>query len=175
MTDEPTSGQAPQDITAQQLPPHALRWAIKQSFVGYVSRMPDGRAYVSGGAGVTELYEFVFPLEENGDHTTGDGRTFAFGGHVTFTGHFGMLWVQIKEPRITVGAQEAELTVADPESKDGGRLRLATLGLTGPVADHGTQRWEAADVRLTPDGVALFGDVYQPGEPMEPLTLTVPA
>lgn len=153
----------------KEVPPHSLRWAIKNSFVGYVTRMPDGRAYISDGAAVTELNEIVFPLEKHGD------GSFEFGGTVTFTGHFGMLWVQIKQPRITVGENEAELTVADPESKDGGRLPLATLGLTGPVAGDGTEQWEAEDVRLTTEGVELFGDVYQPGEPLEPLTVVVPA
>lgn len=174
MSEESNAGAGPAPAA---LPPHGLRWAIKHSFVGYVSRMPDGRGYISGGAGATETNEFVFPLAEEGAPASDDGavRTFAFGGSITFTGHFGLLYVQIAQPRITVREGEAELTVADPESKEGGRLPLATLALTGPVAEDGNERWEATDVRLTPQGVELFGDVYQAGEPLEPLAVIVPA
>ena len=156
---------------APELPPYGLRWAVKSSFVGYVARMPDGRAYVGSGAAVNERNELVFPLDE--EASTG-AETFSFGGDVRFTGHFGMLFVQIAEPRIEVREGEAEMTVRNPESKEGKRLRLVTFALTGPQAQDDVERWEATDVRLTPEGVDLFGDVYQAGEPFEPLTITTP-
>lgn len=154
------------------IPRHGLRWAIKTSFVGYVARMPDGRAFVGSGAAVTERNELVFPLEE---HVSGDEHTFTFGGDVRFQGHYGLLFVRISRPRIVVRDGKAELTVDDPASKEGKRLPLVTFELTGPeTEDDDTERWEAADVRLTPDGVELFGDVYRPGEPFDPLTVIAP-
>lgn len=153
------------------LPQFGLRWGIKTSFVGYVARMPDGRAYVGAGAAVNDRNELIFPLDEE---TTAAPATFAFGGDVRFTGHFGLLFVQIAQPRVVVHEGEAELTVVDPGSKEGKRLRLVTFGLLGPEREDGLERWAATDVRLTPEGVEVFGDVYQPGEPFEPLTITVP-
>lgn len=149
-------------------PIHHLRWGIKSSFLGYVSRMPDGRAYLGNGAAVNEHNELLFPL------TSAEDGTFTFGGTVTFSGHFGMLFVQVAEPRIAVRDGEAEMTVADPESDDGGRLRLVTFGLTGPAPEGDLEHWTAADVRLTEEGVPVFGDVYQAGEQFAPLTITVP-
>jgi len=162
MTEEPREDAA--------LPPHCLRWGIKASFLGYVARMPDGRAYLGSGAAVNDRNEMLFPLDEEASE---DG-TFAFGGDVRFSGHFGMLFVQISEPRIVVREGEAEMTVVDPESEDGKRVRLVTFALTGPSAEDDLERWEAADVRLTEEGVALFGEVYQAGEQFAPLTVTVP-
>jgi len=169
MTEQSNTGA---DSGKPAVPAHGLRWAIKASFVGYVMRMSDGRAYVSSGAGVTEGNELVFPLESD----SGDAgeRVFSFGGKVTFTGHFGMLYVQIAHPRITIRDGAGELTVTNPESEDGERLPLATVEFTAPASEDGTERWDSTLVRLTPQGVALFGDVYQPGEPLEPMTIVLP-
>lgn len=150
------------------LPTHCLRWGIKSSFLGYVGRMPDGKAYLGGGAAANERNELFFPL------TSAENGTFAFGGTVTFTGHFGMLYVQVAEPAIVVRDGEAEMTVADPESKDGKRVRLVTFALTGPSVEDDVERWAATEVVLAPEGVELFGEVYQAGEQFEPLTITVP-
>lgn len=153
------------------LPTYHLCWGIKSSFLAYVSRMPDGRAYLGSGAAVNERTELLFPLDEE---AAAEDGTFAFGGKVTFSGHFGMLYVQVAEPRIVVRDGEAEMTVVDPESKDGDRVRLVTFALTGPSVEDDVERWEAADVSLAPEGVALFGEVYQAGEQFAPLTITVP-
>ncbi|MBK1787090.1 HtaA domain-containing protein [Prauserella cavernicola] len=152
-------------------PPYGLNWAIKASFIGYVARMPDGRAYLGAGAAVTERNELAFPLDAD---TAPEDGVFAFGGDVRFSGHFGLMFVQIAQPRVVVRDGDAEMTVLDPASKEGKRLRLVTFGLTGPHVEDGLARWEATDVRLAPDGVELFGDVYVEGEPFEPLTITVP-
>lgn len=151
-----------------ELPTYCLRWGIKSSFLGYVARMPDGRAYLGGGAAVNDRQELLFPL------TSAEDGTFAFGGTVTFSGHFGMLFVQVAEPAIVVRDGEAEMTVADPESKDGKRVQLVTFALTGPSVEDDVERWEATDVRLAQEGVDLFGEVYQAGEQFSPLTITVP-
>ncbi|WP_236794671.1 HtaA domain-containing protein [Amycolatopsis sp. GM8] len=156
------------------IPPYGLRWGVKTSFVGYVARMPDGQAYLGEGAAVNERNELIFPLSEETPAEADAEQAFAFGGDVRFSGHFGMLFVRIAEPRIAVRGGEAELTVVDPESEEDKRLRLVTFTLTGPETEDGTERWEGADVRLTAEGVELFGDVYQAGEPFEPLTVTVP-
>ncbi|MGW6007880.1 HtaA domain-containing protein [Streptomyces sp. NPDC055210] len=154
------------------LPAHGLRWAIKSSFVAYVARMQDGRAHLGNGVAVNEFNEMIFPLDEDAASGT---ETFAFGGDVRFVGHFGMLSVHIALPRIVVRAGgRGELTVLDPASRDGGRLRLVTFDLTGRRTEGGIEQWHATDVRLAPEGVELFGDVYEAGEPFAPLTITVP-
>ncbi|MDT8911926.1 HtaA domain-containing protein [Amycolatopsis sp. PS_44_ISF1] len=163
------AGAAPE---AAAPPIHCLRWAVKSSFLGYVARMPDGRAYLGRGAAVNDRNELLFPLDA--DAAAEPGLKFAFGGDVRFSGHYGLLFVQIAEPRVYLREGAAELTVVDPESKEPQRLRLATFTLTGPETADGLDHWHATDVRLAPESVDLFGGSYQPGEPLEELTITVP-
>src|ERR1700722_4170311 len=108
--------------------PFGLRWAIKPSFIAYVSRMPDGRAYLGKGVTVNARDEILFELDQQAtDHA------FAFLGEVLFSAHFGMMSVLISRPGIVLHGAEGELTVADPESGDGGRLRLVTFTIAGPA------------------------------------------
>jgi hypothetical protein len=166
-----------------------LRWAIKPSFVDYVARARDGRAYLSGGAAVNANNELLFELDGHavaaapgeGDRGDGEdqgahpGHTFTFRGDVRFTAHFGMLFVRIARPQVTVRGLEGELTVVDPESPAGDQLRLVTFTVADQVTEDGVQRLEAADVRLTAEGAVLFGEVYQASEPFAPLMITIPA
>ncbi|HEY3712063.1 MAG TPA: HtaA domain-containing protein [Amycolatopsis sp.] len=167
MTDAP--GDEPQEVVP---PTYCLRWGVKSSFLGYVARMPDGRAYLGSGATVNDRNELLFPLDA--EAAAEDDLKFAFGGDVRFSGHYGLLFVQIAQPRVYVREGEAELTIVDSESKEPKRVRLATFSLTGPETEDGVDRWSATDVRLAPESVDLFGGSYQPGEPLEELTITVP-
>jgi hypothetical protein len=170
---------------AAGLGPYGLLWAVKPSFISYVSRMPDGKAYLGGGVAVNADNELLFQLDTDtaaGDsattgHTGDTGlaeRTFRFRGDVLFRAHFGMLSVQISRPQIHLRGPDGELTVLDPESADGGRLPLVTFTAAGPAVRDRTQYWAAEDVRLTAKGVPLFGDVYPAGEPFAPLMIAVP-
>jgi hypothetical protein len=157
--------------------PAGLRWAIKPSFVDYVARTRDGRAYLSGGATANESNELLFELEDHASPEADDGadHAFTFRGDVRFQAHLGMLYVRIAEPRVILRDGEGELTVIDSESAAGGRVRLVTFSVTGPEISDGVQRWDAEGVRLDVEGVPLFGETYEAGEPFAPLTITVPA
>lgn len=163
-----------------------LCWGVKPSFIAYVSRMPDGRAYLGKGVALNAREELLFELDEEAASTAPDGAVsdgavpgtadhiFAFRGEVLFRAHMGMLTVLLSRLRIALSGQQGELTVADPEHDDGRRLRLVTCTVGDPAVIGGVKRWDAADVRLTAEGVALFGDVYPAGEPFAPLMITIP-
>jgi hypothetical protein len=157
--------------------PFGLRWAVKPSFVDYVARTRDGRAYLSGGVAVNACQELVFQLDTQAPAMApaGADHAFTFRGDVRFVAHFGMLFVRIAEPRAVLRGGQGELLVLDPESADGAPLRLVTFSVAGPAVEDGRQCWEATDVRLTAEGAELFGDVYAASEPFAPLTITVPA
>lgn len=155
--------------------PAGLLWAFKPSFVDYVARTPDGRAYLSGGVTANESNELLFELEDHAAPADSDAdHTFTFRGDVRFQAHLGMLFVRIAEPQVTLRDGEGELTVIDSESADGGRVRLVTFSVSGPEISDRLRRWDAVDVRLADEGVPLFGDTYEAGEPFAPLTITVP-
>jgi hypothetical protein len=159
-------------------PTMGLRWAIKTSFVEYVQRLPDGRGSVGEGAVPVRGNEVVFPPVQSGIRPTEHGaadRFWAFGGDIRFTGHFGMLFVRIAFPVLTVRDGRAELTVAgQTEEEPAERVPLVTLSLKATPASEGIEMWSGTDVRLTQGGVALFNDVYPAGEAFDPLTLTLP-
>ncbi len=122
--------------------------------------------------------EVVFPPVQAGIRPTEHGATdrfWAFGGDIRFTGHFGMLFVRIAFPVLTLRDGRAELTVAgQSEEEPAERVPLVTLSLEATPAPEGIEMWSGTDVRLTQGGVALFNDVYPAGEAFDPLTLTLP-
>jgi hypothetical protein len=156
-----------------------LRWGIKQSFVAYVRRMPDGSGWVGDGAVPLESDEVLYAPERAEWGPTADGgfqRSWTFRGDVRFSGHAGMLFVRVASPVLTVLDGAAELTVVDPSGEPGSdRLQLVTLRLDPLPAPEGIELWRGTDVRLTEAGTGLFNDVYPHGEPFEPLTVVLPA
>ncbi|WP_440899664.1 HtaA domain-containing protein [Actinosynnema sp.] len=164
---------AEQDGVVDETGGPGLRWAIKRSFVDYVLRMPDGRAGAGEGAHPLEGGEIRY---EAGEPREVDGAlVLPFRGDVRFAGHFGMLYVRIADPEVTIRDGKAELTIADPYLKSEERTRLVTFTAVPLDAGPGESAWSASDVVLAPEGVELFNDVYQAGEPFEPLEIRVPA
>lgn len=160
-------------------PAYGLRWGIKRSFIDYVGRMPDGKGSVGGGAIPVGVNEVLYAPDTTGRRPGTDGdeeRFWSFLGDVRFSGHFGMLFVRVAGPTVTMRGAEAELTVEDPfqENESSERLLLATLRLEQQAAPDGMEIWNGSDVQLAETGTELFNNVYPPGEPFEPLTLTLP-
>lgn len=153
-----------------------LRWALKRSFLDYVERAPGGRGALSDGAVATEAREVVFRPDPGAlAPPVQEGALLAFSGAVTFTGHFGMLFVRIANPWVTIQRERGELTILDPFQREGdARLGLATFEISAHAIADGFEHWTAADVRLAPEGCTLFNDVYPVDEPLEPLTIIVP-
>jgi hypothetical protein len=165
------------------VPVGGLRWGLKESFLRYVARMPDGRCSVSDGADVVGDREFRFEPDGK-DVVPGSGAVLhRFRGDVRFSGHHGFLFVRIADPWLEVSGTSGVLsipTVVDGVSADGppaGRLPLVTFALadTGDGAPVGVIR--GVRVQLTDEGSDLFNEVYPSGEPFEDLTfpLTSPA
>jgi len=156
-------------------PQLGLSWALKHSFLQYISRAPGGRGSLTDGATATELDEIVFEPDPRAHAARPDADTFrAFRGIVMFSAHHGMLLVRIADPWVTIDDGRGELTVLDPYQREGdARLRLAVFGMDDHTIADGFERWSATDVRLAPEGCMLFNDVYPEGEPLEPLTITL--
>ena len=154
-----------------------LLWGIKSSFVEYVRRMPDGQGAVGAGARHLDT-GILFPPLRGARRTTPDNvdeRIWEFGGDVRFSGHFGMLFVRIAFPTIAVRDGVGQLSIANPYTTEGGeRLILADVALHEQPAPSGLLIWSSAEVRMNAEAGQLFNDVYQVGEPFDPLTLVLP-
>lgn len=146
-----------------------LRWSVRASFLGYVAALPDARASVSDGAGLTSDDPQLVVYPEDPDATT--SSTLAFRGDLRLAGHGGLLFVRLARPRIELGTDgdTATLSVDDPRSEDGigPRLNLVTATLTRTEAG-----WSGSDVALTDAGVPLFNHVYPAGAPFDPFEIT---
>jgi Htaa len=183
--DEPTPDTRPRPAADQQAEgakagrqAFGLLWGIKSSFVEYVRRMPDGQGALGAGARPLDVGGILFPPLRGARRTTPDNvdeRIWEFGGDVRFRGHFGMLFVRIAFPTIAVRDGVGVLTVADPYTTEGGeRLILADITLQEQPAPPGLLIWSSTEVRMNAEAGKLFNDVYQVGEPLDPLTLVLP-
>jgi Htaa len=154
---------------------YGLRWAVKRSFLEYIGSLPDGRVVFSQETDAVDdelLFAPIHPDQmpkSKGDET----RILAFTGQVRFVGHHGMLFVRIANPHLAITANEGVLTVEDPASESRGRIPLVTFSLGEASVDD--REWTAIDVRLTPEGVPVFNEVYQANEPFEEFVVRFPA
>lgn len=148
-------------------PPRCLRWTVRASFLRYVAGLPDGRASATDGARITQSdpQEFVYVTDP--EHSSDD--VLAFRGDVRLSGHRGLLFVRVANPRIHLDGVQARLTVDDPMTEDGTGPRLTLVSL---AIEKRRDDWWGTDVRLTADGVAFFNSVYPADEPFDPLSVT---
>lgn len=142
-----------------------LIWGIKRTFIEYVRRMQDGKGWIGDGARPLSDERIFFEFDP--DASSPDA--WSFRGDVRFSGHFGMLFVQLANPVIHRGDEPATLTIGDE------RLELVTMRLELLESRDGLDYWHAPEPRLAAAGVELFNDVYPLGEPFEPIVLLVPS
>lgn len=147
-------------------PALGLRWGIKRSLLEYVVRMPGGRLALGGGATATPDDDVLFPPDPA-------AAWYGFTGEVALVGHGGLLDIRFGAPRLVVEGERGALTAqvgADPSV----RLTLVTFAVAARRQDPGRELLAATDVTLAPEAVELFGGVYPPGEPFDPLLASIP-
>lgn len=182
-TAEPDAGGAATTCTVDSA---ELRWGLKTSFRNYISgSIANGEWTTENGAS----YETPTFIWANG---TGEfvsdlsAGSVEFTGDVHFTGHDGMMRLDLSDPEIAfTGNDSAQLifgvgSAATAEAElSYERIAIAKVDLAGYTSGDGSSIEIAdASVRLTSEGaVALnseFGD-YVAGEEMDGLSLTLAA
>ncbi|MFG2042991.1 HtaA domain-containing protein [Dactylosporangium sp. NPDC048998] len=139
-----------------------LTWPIRQSFLRYIDTV----------GGTTEISEelsrgddaFVFPGTSSGP------TRWEFRGSARFEAHGGMLSVTIGDPIVDLDNEPATLTVATATGPDAPRATIAHL--IGIEAQGSALR---ANARLTVEGSRLLGDVYNPGDLLDPILIDTEA
>lgn len=151
-----------------------LTWGVKRSFVSYVAGLDDGEFEATDGATMTPGHIFHFPLASTADFDSATGLgTVQFRGRIRIGGHFGMMELLIRDPRLLITDRGAQLLAPDPDA--GGRLTplaeltisTARLSTQQPLTDLPTE--------LSPEGIVLFNRQYLPGEEMDPVTISLEA
>jgi len=150
------------DIVATDPAAPGLHWALKQRFLTYIARLPDGRCSVTDGAELDAAGRFHFAP------AAADGGTLRFRGDVRLAGHHGMLFLLVADPWLELDGDEGTVTVQTlGEDRSAERIPLATFAAPRTAA---TAAWEGVDLKLTPQGSQLFNAVYEPGEALDDFT-----
>lgn len=147
------------DIGFSDLPRRrtGLMWGVYGSFRDYIGKLSDGRMQVAGGAELTATGEVFFPV----DQTAPRDSELRCVGSVSFTGHRGMLVVQLAEPWLQLSEAHAVLSVIDPFEPTA-RMSLVTVKL-------GDSGW--GTTQLTEAGTDVFMGNYPEHTHFDPLRI----
>lgn len=164
----PTTGAGPDPVQTRP----GMSWGVKHSFARYIDAMPDGRRGAGHGATETERGVYFFELDDTSDYDSASGwGVIRYRGDVRYAGHEGMLFVMIVDPWIEFRGSAAVLTVLDAEHWPNRerRIELATLTPDDSATQQLPEGWAHLTAQLTPEGSAVFNDVYPVGEILEPV------
>lgn len=149
--------------------PFDLHWSVKDSLIAYISGLEDGTVEALEPATRTDAgFSFVLngPASDfNPETHTG---VLQFLGTAHFTGHWGMMNITIKDPRIELTSGHGILSIAQ-----GGILspevHLPFVNLNVVPGSHPLMLTAA----LTPEGRGVMGEQYSVGQELSTLSLLI--
>jgi hypothetical protein len=149
-----------------------LSWRVKESFVDYVLRAPDGTIECRDGAFLSASGEYCFPAVENSVlPIAGVGGELRFVGAVNFFAHGGMLDVPIVGPWVVVDPKGAELTIIDPIENEQ-RITFVTLSVPAAESAYALPRAPArVEAAVAAYSSFLMGGVYPVGTELAPIDI----
>jgi hypothetical protein len=144
-----------------------LNWAVKDSLIAYLSRIEDG-VIESTSPAVRTAEGFTFTLNEVASDFNPEEHTgvLQFLGTAHFSGHWGMMNISIKDPRIELRSGQGTLSIAQggvlsPEA----HVPFAQLNVV-----PGSHPLMLTTV-LAAEGRGVMGEQYSVGQELNPLTL----
>lgn len=143
--------------------PH-LEWGLKSSFVSYISSLADGRIEASNGVWQAGN-SLVFPASSA---TEVPDNEVWFNGRVSFSGHGGMMKLDLIEPRVENHDETISLTIAMAD----GRVAIAELTETVVSRAFGLVKTRFSAV-LTEAGSKLFNGQYPAGQQLEDIEIVL--
>ena len=144
-----------------------LHWSVKDSLIAYISRLEDGVVEALEPATRTES-GFTFVLNEVASDFNAETHTgvLQFLGTAHFTGHWGMMNITIKDPRIELTSGHGVLSIVQ-----GGILtpeaHVPFVNVNVVPGSHPLMLTTA----LTTDGRGVMGEQYTVGQELSPLTV----
>ena len=149
---------------------HVLRWSLRSSFREYVAALQDGEEEVREGAAIDHEGRFAMHSDPAPGDTPNDDLVLTFRGTVSFRGHGGILAVELENPWIHLsqdGGGTVSLVVR--QGLRGGRRRSVIASFDEARRVHDVLL--IGQPRMTSAGVAMLGDVYQPGDLFDPIEI----
>ncbi|MCS4491452.1 HtaA domain-containing protein [Corynebacterium sp. ES2715-CONJ3] len=152
------------------------RWGIKKSFQSYITGSIAKGSWSLAGVRYTDG-QFIFSGRSGAIDPQARTGTIAFNGGVKFTGHQGVLNLQLTNPEIQFTGSTGQLVAAVTSSDTSGtvsnygrvvvaNLQFDSLDLSDSSANG------AARVTLTAAGARAFAGFYEPGIDLDPLTFS---
>lgn len=160
-----------------------LSWGVMERWRAYITgSIANGDWTLSDGA---EYATPQFSWSGGSGNLEADGTgEIAFVGGVHFSGHEGLLKVDLSNPTFElVSPSEAYLSLDLASTKPTGepdvtlpQVRAVKFDLAGAIAADGTSlEITEAPGRFTAEGASAFGGFYSAGEEVDPLSLTASA
>jgi hypothetical protein len=143
-----------------------MLWPIKTSLTAYIESLDDGQIDVTDPA-ERRPEGFWFPPRD-GSAKAEPGRSMEFAGSVRMSGHWGMLDVEFRDPRLDFDDAGAVLLIRERGGIGQDRF-VAIARLTPRPATSATPADFAA--ALTGEGAFLLGGQYPAGTALSPLRL----
>ena len=144
-----------------------LHWSVKDSLIAYISGLEDGTVEALEPAIRTDS-GFSFTLNDVASDFNAETHTgvLQFLGTAHFTGHWGMMNITIKDPRVELTSGHGVLSIAQ-----GGILspeaHVPFVNLNVIPGSHPLMLTAA----LTAEGRGVMGEQYSEGQELSPLTL----
>ncbi|WP_168210037.1 HtaA domain-containing protein [Oerskovia sp. KBS0722] len=173
-------GSAAQQCFAQGVNGATLTWGVSDPFRAYIAG-PIAKGAITTSGVKDNGSSYTWSGGKGSFNTDlGKGRT-SFGGSVKFTGHDGILDLQISNPRVQVDGSTGTLVVDVVSSDMQGNkstskgVAFASLNLSGKKSTSGsTITWKGAPATLTAAGAKAFAGFYEPGTALAPVTFSFP-
>jgi hypothetical protein len=143
-----------------------ILWPIKTSLTAYIESLDDGKIDVTDPAD-RHPEGFWFPLREGGA-TTEPGGSMEFAGCVRLTGHWGMLDVEFRDPRVDFDDAGAVLLIRERGTVN--QDRFVSIARLTRQAETSATATDFAAV-LTGEGAFLLGGQYPAGTALSPVRL----
>ncbi len=154
----------------------ALVWGVREAFRNYIlSPVAGGSITPSAGATANSAGEFVFPWDGNLDNFDGSNGVLQFVGSVNFTGHHGVLDLNLTNPALSISNGTGSLYV-DSAAGASSRAVSPLAGKTEIVKfakasvtelKSGGFSIEASGAKLTDAGAQLLENYLESGADMD--------
>jgi len=141
-------------------------WPIKTSLTAYIESLDDGKIDVAEPA-ERRQEGYWFPLRTGGAGTE-SGGSMEFAGSVRLSGHWGMLDVEFRDPRLDFDDAGAVLLIRDRGGIDQDRFVAIARLTRQSETSAGAADFAAA---LTGEGAFLLGGQYPAGTALSPVSL----
>lgn len=170
------AGAGEQCVDAKSVTSASAAWGLKESFQSYITgSIAKGRWDLDGVGYQNQRYQFS---GNSGNVDTGAGRgSINYGGAMQFTGHKGILDLNISNLEISFNGNSGKLIAnvrsSDMEGNktDYGRVALGDLTFTSLDVNDSAVNGEAR-VFLTATGAKAFADFYEVGLELAPLSFS---